>query len=250
MGLANAYQDAQRAAAYARLGFPGTYHLALRDLPGLIREHVRGRRAVDFGCGTGRSTRFLKELGFHAVGVDIAPEMVAEARRRDPGGDYRVVARGEVGDLADRAFDLVLSSFTFDNVPSGEKPGLFERLRRLLAPRGRFVNLVCTPEVYTREWASFTTKAFPTNRDARSGDVVLVVTTDHPDARPVEDVLCTDEEYRAVFRGAGLTVVDVHRPLARGDEPIRWASETETPPFALYVLAPVPGPVPGVPAGS
>lgn len=238
MGFSNAYEDARRAAAYDQLGFPGTYSLAYRDIPRLIREHVRGRRAVDFGCGTGRSTRFLGELGFDAVGIDVAAEMVAQARKRDPRGDYRVVPRGGPFGLPDGAFDLVFSSFTFDNVPGEEKPGLFERLRRLLAPGGRLVNLVCTPEVYTREWASFTTKAFPENLGARSGDVVRVVTTDHPDARPVDDVLCTDEEYRAAFLRAGLDVVLVLRPLARGDEPIRWASETEVPPCAIYVLAP------------
>ncbi len=241
MEFVNAYQDETRAAAYDQLEFPGTYHLAYRDIAGLIREHVRGRRAADFGCGTGRSTRFLAGLGFDAVGIDISAEMVARARRRDPEGDYRVVRKGDLGDLPERAFDLVFSSFTFDNVPSADKPALFASLARLLAPRGRLVNLVCTPEVYTREWASFTTRAFPENRRARSGDVVRVVTTDHPDARPVDDVLCTDEEYRAVYRGAGLEVVAVHRPLARGDEPVRWASETEVPPCAIYVLAPAAG---------
>ena len=36
---------------------------AFRDLPRLFREHVSGQRAVDFGCGTGRSTRFLRGSG-------------------------------------------------------------------------------------------------------------------------------------------------------------------------------------------
>jgi 2-polyprenyl-3-methyl-5-hydroxy-6-metoxy-1,4-benzoquinol methylase len=51
-------------------------------------EHVSGRRAVDFGCGgAGRSTRFLKGLGYEVVGIDVAEEMVEQARQRDPGGD-------------------------------------------------------------------------------------------------------------------------------------------------------------------
>ena len=67
----NVYDDRARASAYAALEFPGTYYLAYRDLPTIIGEHVRGRKAVDFGCGAGRSTRFLRMLGFDAVGVDI-----------------------------------------------------------------------------------------------------------------------------------------------------------------------------------
>ncbi len=70
--FSNVYEDKARAEAYAKLEFPGTYYLAYRDLPAIIDEHVRGREALDFGCGTGRSTRFLRRLGFGAVGVDIA----------------------------------------------------------------------------------------------------------------------------------------------------------------------------------
>lgn len=242
MEFRNAYADATRAAAYDRLGFPGTYHLAFRDLPGLFREHVRGWRAVDFGCGTGRSSRYLQGLGFLTVGVDVAAEMVALARGHDPAGDYRVIADGDFSGLPAGGFDLVLSAFTFDNIPAPEqKVRLFRGLRDLLAPRGRLVNVVSTPEIYTHEWASFTTRDFPENRLARAGDVVRIITTDHPDRRPVEDIVWPDADYRETYRQAGLAPVVMHRPLAKGDEPIRWASETSVPPWAIYVLKPASG---------
>ncbi len=82
----NVYGDTARAEAYAGLEYPGTYYLAFRDLPTIIRDHVRGDRALDFGCGTGRSTRFVRDLGFHTVGIDISEPMLAQARERDPHG--------------------------------------------------------------------------------------------------------------------------------------------------------------------
>ena len=113
-----------RAEAYAKLEFPGTYHLAYRDLPELIRQHVGGRKAVDFGCGTGRSTRFLRQLGFDAIGVDISTEMIKRARQLDPDGDYRLIADdGDSGRWRAGAFDLVLSAFTFDNIPTPRHEG-------------------------------------------------------------------------------------------------------------------------------
>jgi 2-polyprenyl-3-methyl-5-hydroxy-6-metoxy-1,4-benzoquinol methylase len=87
----NVYADKKRAEAYAALEFPGTYYLAYRDLPEIIATHVNGRKAIDFGCGTGRSTRFLKKIGFNVIGIDIAEEMIQKARELDPYGDYRLV---------------------------------------------------------------------------------------------------------------------------------------------------------------
>jgi len=233
---ANCYQDADRANAYATLEFANTYYLAFRDLAKILTEHVRGTRALDFGCGTGRSTRFLKELGFQVTGVDISEDMLRVARATDPAGDYRLVPGDNFDQFAAGTFDLVLCAFAFDNIPGGMKAGIFRDLETLLAPCGTMVNLVSSPQIYTREWASFTTGDFPENAAARSGDVVRIVTTDHPDRRPVEDILCTDESYRVFYRQAGLEAVQVLRPLARGDEPYAWVNETRVPPWVIYVL--------------
>jgi SAM-dependent methyltransferase len=239
--FSNVYDDERRAASYARLEFPATYYLAYRDLPGLLPDPARGRRALDFGCGTGRSTRFLRALGFDVVGVDVAEPMLARARELDPGGDYRFVAGEGLEGLDAGAFDAVLSAFTFDNVPTlDRKTALFRALRRLLAPGGRIVSLVSSPEIYVHEWASFSTRAYPENRAARSGDRVRIIMLDVEDARPVEDVVCSDEDYREVYRRAGLSAVRVHRPLGRSDEPYRWVSETTVAPWTIYVLAAVP----------
>jgi SAM-dependent methyltransferase len=234
----NVYDDARRAAAYARLEFPGTYHLAFRDLPALIAGQVRGRRALDFGCGTGRSTRFLRGLGFTAVGIDIADPMLALARAADPGGDYRLVGTAGLADLPAASCDLVLSAFTFDNIPGWEeKVALFRGLRRLLAPGGRIVSIVSSPDIYLNEWASFSTKDYPENRAAKSGDRVRIVMLDVPDRRPVEDIVWFDADYAEVYRRSGLVAHTVLRPLARGDEPWTWVSETRIAPWVIYLLA-------------
>jgi SAM-dependent methyltransferase len=236
----NVYDDDARSEAYATLEFPGTYFLAYRDLPGLIAAHVRGRKALDFGCGAGRSTRFLRGLGFEVVGVDIAEPMLARARARDPEGDYRLVGESGLAGLGEGAFDLVLSAFTFDNVPTLErKVESFRALGGLLGAEGRIVSLVSAPEIYVNEWASFSTKDYPENRRARCGDSVRIVMLDVADRRPVVDVLWTDEGYRDAYARAGLRAVSSHRPLGRPDEPYAWVSEKTIAPWVIDVLAPV-----------
>lgn len=240
MDFHNTYEDACRATAYDELGLGGTYHLAFRDLPALLREHVMGESAVDFGCGTGRSARLLQTLRYRTIGLDISAEMVALAHVHDPHGDYRVIENSDFSSLIQGTADLVLSAFTFDNIPGREqKIRLFAGLRRLLRSQGRIVSIVSTPEMYTHEWVTFTTCDYPENEEARCGDIVRIRTKDYSDRRPVEDILWSDEAYRSVYLEAGLEAERVENPLARGDEGIPWVSETSIAPWAIYVLRPL-----------
>jgi len=233
----NVYEDKARAAAYAALEYPGTYGLAFRDLPAIIRKHANGLKALDFGCGAGRSTRFLRGLGFETVGVDISEQMLAHARERDPEGDYRRIGDGDVSVVEAGTYDLILSAFTFDNIPTMEKKvALLSGLGRLLRPGGCIVNLVSAPEIYVNEWASFSTRDFPENRLARSGDKVRIVMLDVEDRRPVEDIFWTHDAYIEVYSLAGLAMIETCRPLGKPGDAQSWVSETSISPWVIYVL--------------
>jgi ubiquinone/menaquinone biosynthesis C-methylase UbiE len=237
MEFTNVYEDTQRADAYAKLEFPGTYYLAYRDLPEIIFRHVEGKKALDFGCGTGRSTRFLTNIGFDSIGVDISDEMLRKAKGIDPHGGYVLVQDGDFNQFKDGSFDLILSVFTFDNIPTKQKKVKnFTELARLLKKEGRIVNLVSSPEIYIHEWTSFTTRDFPENKLAKSGDKVKIVMKDVADRRPVEDVIWSGEDYQKVYKKAGLEIVKIFKPLAKEDEPYQWINETEIPPWDIYVL--------------
>jgi len=99
------------------------------------------------------------------------------------------------------------------------------------------VNLVSRPEIYTHEWASFSTRDYPENREARSGDLVRIVMTDVVDRRPVEDVVFFEDDYLAVYAEAGLQRIAAHAPLGREDEPYAWVNETRVAPWRIDVLA-------------
>jgi len=237
MEFTNVYDDAQRAEAYAKLEFPGTYYLAYRDLPKIIFKHVKGRKAIDFGCGTGRSTRFLQKIGFDTIGVDIAEDMIKKARQIDPNGDYRLIKDGDFCQFDEGAYDLILSAFTFDNIDTRKrKVMLFEKLGGILENEGRIVNLVSSPEIYVNEWASFSTKDFPENKRAKCGDKVKIIVTAIDDKRPVEDVVWPDKDYREIYKKAGLKLIQTYKPLAREDEPFEWVNETKIAPWVIYVL--------------
>lgn len=235
--FSNVYDDSLRADEYSRLEFPGTYYLAYRDLPAIIGKHAQKGAALDFGCGTGRSTRFLRDIGFDTVGVDISEEMVLRARELDPQGEYLVVGEADLAKLGTRKFDVVLSVFTFDNIPTMEKKtNCLRSLSQVLKPAGCIVNLVSAAEIYVNEWASFSTRDFPENLRAQNGDMVRIVMLDVNDRRPVEDVLWTDQAYHEVYGDADLLPVESYRPLGDESEPFAWVNETKIAPWCIYVL--------------
>jgi SAM-dependent methyltransferase len=172
----------------------------------------------------------------NVVAADISQPMLDQARALDPSGEYRVVSGNIAAEFAPGSFDIILAAFTFDNMPNDEKSQALSGLRTLLAPDACLLLVVSASAIYVNEWASFSTSDFPENLHAHDGDQVRIIMLDVPDRRPVEDVFCTDTCYRRLFESARLRVLDVHSPLATGNEPTRWVSETTTPAWTIYVL--------------
>jgi SAM-dependent methyltransferase len=237
MEFENSWGNPVRSSSYSKLEFPNTYHLAYRDLPAIIASHIQGNRVVDFGCGTGRSTRFLKQLGFGVTGIDISEDMLISARELDPGGEYMAVKNGQYSQLASGHYDLIQSVFTFDNIPGWEtRITILKSLRELLCSTGKIICLDSNSELYTHEWASFTTKDFPENKYALTGDIVKIIMTDVDDRRPVEDILWTEEDYHTLFKLAGLEIEATYKPLGFKDDPFNWIVETEIAPWIIFVV--------------
>lgn len=237
MSFVNTYENRERALSYSKIDFTGTYYLAFRDLPQLINSYIKGKYAIDFGCGTGRSSRFLKSLGFETVGLDIAAEMLKIAREIDPNGKYVEIEDGNLDKIPNNSFDIVFSAFTFDNVPTKRKKvQLFNEFRRVLKPDGIVVNLVSSPELYTNDWLSFKTTCFTHNFFAKSGDKVNTIIVDGGDSRPVEDELCTELDYREIYASAGFEILHIHKPLGNQTDPFIWLNEAQIPPWTIYVL--------------
>lgn len=240
----NLYDDGPRAEAYAKLGIVNSYYLAYRDLPDIFARHGASGAALDYGCGTGRSTRFLRDHGFSVVGVDIAEAMIVRARELDPEGDYRIVEPGDLDAFPDDTFDLVLSEMPFDNIATeAEKVRTLQAMSRVLKPGGLKVLVAASRELYLHEWVSWSTSDFPENRFARAGDTVRVVINDLGDRRVLEDTLWTEEAYHGTFRQTPLELLETLRPTSRPEDPIQfdWISERTHAPFVIFVLRNIEG---------
>src|SRR5271170_2606644 len=123
------------AAWIADMGEEGDYgRTCVLDRPML--ERINRRRfttALDVGCGEGRFCRMLQAAGISTVGIDPTKELLRQARRRDPKGDYRI-GRAEALEFPDRSFDLVVSYLNLIDI--GEVDRAIAEMARVLQPGG------------------------------------------------------------------------------------------------------------------
>ena len=90
---------------------------------------------ADIGCGTGRVTAHLNDLGVQAFGIDLSPQMVAVARESYPGLRFEVGSMLAL-DLPDGALGGLLAWYSTIHVPAERLPEAFAEFRRVLAPGG------------------------------------------------------------------------------------------------------------------
>ena len=101
-----------------------------------------GERALDIGCGPGLTTEALAEavgpLG-HVLGVDIAPAMLAIAKRRCAGLSQVAFGMADVTRLPyeNASFDVALASQVYEYVEQGDDA--LKELARVIRPGGRAV---------------------------------------------------------------------------------------------------------------
>ncbi|UXA08408.1 class I SAM-dependent methyltransferase [Mycobacterium sp. SMC-2] len=132
----------ERAAGYDR-GWRGRLHHEIADRTAhlAVATVTAPEYVLDVGCGTGYLLQLLARRypnAKHLCGIDPAPQMVSVATTlaRDPRVSFKRGAAEEL-DYADRAFDLVLSTTSFDHW-SDQLVGLME-CARVLRPGGRLV---------------------------------------------------------------------------------------------------------------
>jgi ubiquinone/menaquinone biosynthesis C-methylase UbiE len=120
-----------------------------------------GERVLDLGCGSGWATRLLARMvgegpqGFgQVVGVDIADEMVRQARAASKEFDNVMFVVGSAAQIPweENFFDKVLSVESFYYYPDQERA--LAELFRVMAPHGRLFILInlYKDNPYSLEW--------------------------------------------------------------------------------------------------
>jgi SAM-dependent methyltransferase len=220
------------AAWIADMGERGDYGREfVLDAPMLARVRGRGfRTALDVGCGEGRFCRMMTACGLRTVGIDPTADLIRQARRRDPDGDYRL-GRAEALDLPDDSFDLVVSYVTLVDI-EGLGAAVAE-MARVLRPGGALLIANLTsfssagpPEGWTRDHEG--KLRFPIDRylEERAEWVSWRGIRIRNWHRPLSS-------YMSLLLGAGLELRHFDEPAPRGGDPERAERSRRVPYFLI-----------------
>ena len=165
-----------------------------------------GTRLLDLACGTGVVSAGALMRGCTVVGVDFAPDMVAEAARRWPGAEFRLCDAEDMP-FEDERFGAVASNFGFLHFPYPEVA--LAETARVLEPGGKLAFTAWTHDAGHR--------ALMARAIQEHGDTSVPLVAGPPAPFPDDDEKCA-----RAFEEAGFTA-----PEIRG--------------FTLYMQAEEPG---------
>ena len=101
---------------------------------------IRGNSVLELGVGTGRYGLILSERGYDFVGIDLSPNMLKKAEKKQAftGINFQVI-RMDAKKLGfhEEAFDNVICICTFGFLPNPED--VIKEAYRVLVPGGRFL---------------------------------------------------------------------------------------------------------------
>ncbi|MEK7774582.1 MAG: class I SAM-dependent methyltransferase [Candidatus Zixiibacteriota bacterium] len=103
-----------------------------------VRELAIDKKVLEIACGTGYWTQYLSETAKHVTAIDIAPQMIEEARKKTTICPVEFV-QADLNHLPDTSekYDLIALGFWFSHHPRQEYDLLFNSLKSHLAPAGK-----------------------------------------------------------------------------------------------------------------
>ena len=219
------------AKIYSSLGVEGTtYEIGYDRVRELLGDSITGKVFLDFGCGAGRSTAFLRALGArHVYGVDHDQDMIDLARAAIlDGAEFSLIA-GTVP-LPDESVDGAVSLNVFIEIRTMDAMRrACKEVVRVLRREGVFIVMSASPAAFGHTFRSF---GYPATGHLQSGSLTRCIVTAPGGQFCIDDTYWAEDDYRDALLQAGFTVTAIDYP--RPHDPSGWSTDEATiPPFVV-----------------
>lgn len=101
-------------------------------------SHARYTSILELGCGTGKNTMLLAQLGARVQSLDFSEEMLSQARAKQPGANvtFSVADLTQPWPCADQSVDLVVCNLVLEHI--ADLSFIFAQAARVLVAGGQF----------------------------------------------------------------------------------------------------------------
>lgn len=122
----------------------GTYQKDV-ILPNIVRllGLNKSETILDVGCGQGFFAREFTKKGTHVIGADVAPELIALAKKNVPSAQFHVASADAMPFVKTASVDAVTSILALQNIENVD--GVFAECARVLKPNGRLLLVMNHP---------------------------------------------------------------------------------------------------------
>jgi SAM-dependent methyltransferase len=100
----------------------------------LAERAATGAAICDLGCGPGQAAGYLHERGHRALGIDLSPGMVREARALFPEVPFQQGDMLDLREVPDAALGGIAALYSIIHVPPERRDRALSEMRRVLLP--------------------------------------------------------------------------------------------------------------------
>jgi len=236
---------------YAKAELTGEYLFAAKVNEEKAKPFKDGIKCiVDYGCGAGKSTRATSlsvNPGTLVIGIDISPDMVAQAEKITAGKagelpsvlfEYHALKDGNIP-LDDSSVDCVVSTLVLQELHAEDRLNhTISEIARITKKGANVVIIFPSDKITCEEFCSYSYAPYPENKDPKNSFKKCI--SESGTMTWDKDKHWTKDELTKAFTQAGFKDVSAEYPLADPDLPpypndpsIPWKDELHTSPFLV-----------------
>ncbi len=123
----------------------GWFYNEMLEMPATfeLMNNIKGKRILDFGCGTGIYSKKMTEMGAKVKGFDISQEMLKIAKRENPKLELRLGSGYKIP--FNEKFDIVVAPLVLEHLEDWDR--VFKQIKRVLKKEGHFIFSTDNPVV-------------------------------------------------------------------------------------------------------
>ena len=190
---------------------------------------IKGKRMLDYGCGSGQFTRRIRDLGAIVNAVDCSQSAIDIAKQKNAGGiDYQVVVDDNLPSI--EMIDKAVATFVFCTMQEDTRiRHIASQIYSKLRPDGDLIILEPHPESLGYEYVSMERER---PEVVKSGTPIRVKLAGMD--TPFNDYWRSKDDYVRILNDTGFEIEAIEEPLVENclDE-VFWRDERIQPPLLI-----------------